>query len=960
MATTAFGPLKITLPSNLPKNEKDLICMLLAGRLKDLFRGRLLCAQLAINDLLKDMTGVDALGGLASALNDLKGALNNFKEISGYNDILNKVNQTLGLVNTVFSLGGLCPSPVRAPRIPDLLGQLNQNLFGQANALLNGLAKVANPTLCLGGGPGGFGVNWNSLDGDLKNLKNLIQQFKNNPAGYASTIAAFEANLKGQARSFKSELARLKSNLSDPLGLNQYKNTAAAIQRAKSVSDGYKVKDSRGIEYENPTKLMIPADVDFVLSRNDAASTKPIQYTVKPVLDYCGNITGYEKVVVSGDPAYAGWNTFPETDAYDPEAFFNDNPTTNPVGTYAQYDFLLKQQGSSVVVLNKKGETLSSISITRGKHYRIGFELVDKSLKLYNGSAVWIDGLTYSQDPEYGKGIEVIIPDASTEYKKGELDWAVLLENPTTPNVLKFKSTDIDITVNIDGPTAIRRSDRVYDVSNAVRKSLFHKSRSIHTADGIDIKLETDMIRTYETLIPSVNSATYSVSTSVVYDEILEIDIDLTTATVIAPLTSGYLISKYIARTDAGFELRELNFFVSSTTSVNSASYGVLITFDSPINISSATKLVDPNSVGANDTSYKIPYQYKLAILEGLSGSLLPVVPTISNSEEMRFRLDSDGANDNIIKFNMTTNDRGLTIPVNEFILEFNIKVDPTDLSRSFTETNPIINSAYFKFIKPNNTGFIESEYKFTNEVGPVPAPTPAPTPGPTPGPTPAPTPSSGVWVFNSALNTCELVTFVAGPVPTYSTESQCRAANGLDGGGGGFVPTPGMVAQRDYFYTNLFSGSGEGNKYIDLRPYTPTNFERQPVASGNGVVYSWLIDGVTFQTALLYDDPVLTTPRLWKFGELTLSQRRTLLEEYGNSFTPPLTFIISGSGPNDPAYTSSTYFDNFLNNKGIEPADGTTFTSNHGDVFTWSSNSWTLTTPWVRPTPSPTPAPTS
>jgi hypothetical protein len=48
-----MSALKLTFPTPLPKNEKDLICMLLAGRLKDLFKGRLVCAQLAIDDLLK-------------------------------------------------------------------------------------------------------------------------------------------------------------------------------------------------------------------------------------------------------------------------------------------------------------------------------------------------------------------------------------------------------------------------------------------------------------------------------------------------------------------------------------------------------------------------------------------------------------------------------------------------------------------------------------------------------------------------------------------------------------------------------------------------------------------------------------------------------------------------------------------------------------------------------------------
>ena len=138
----ATSPLKITFPANLPKNEKDLICMLLAGRLKDLLNGRLVCAQLAIDDLIKDATGVSALGALRDSLVGMKSAINNLKAATGYDSILHGVNQALGQVNNVFSLGGLCPSPVRAPMIPDLLAQLNSNLFGQAGNILNALVKL--------------------------------------------------------------------------------------------------------------------------------------------------------------------------------------------------------------------------------------------------------------------------------------------------------------------------------------------------------------------------------------------------------------------------------------------------------------------------------------------------------------------------------------------------------------------------------------------------------------------------------------------------------------------------------------------------------------------------------------------------------------------------------------------------------------------------------------------------
>ena len=147
----ATSPLKITVNPALPKNEVDIICMLLAGRLRDLWNGKLFCAQLAINDLLKETAGMDALGGLRGALNDLKGGLDAFKSLSGYDAILSKVNQTLSGIGNIFSPGGLCPSPVTPPKIPDVLGQLNQNLFGQAGNILNALAQASTPQMCFGG-----------------------------------------------------------------------------------------------------------------------------------------------------------------------------------------------------------------------------------------------------------------------------------------------------------------------------------------------------------------------------------------------------------------------------------------------------------------------------------------------------------------------------------------------------------------------------------------------------------------------------------------------------------------------------------------------------------------------------------------------------------------------------------------------------------------------------------------
>ena len=330
-----YGALKVSFPANLPRNEKDLICMLLAGRLKDLWNGKLICAQLAIDDLIKDLTGVSALKGLRDSLTKLKGSVDDFKRASGYDKILNGVNQALGQVGNVFSLGGLCPSPVTVPKIPDVLASLNQNLFGQANGILNALAQASNPKVCLGGGPKGFSLDWSKVTGDLKTLKNAIGEFKKNPAGFNATMQAFESNIKNQAKRMNSELKRLEQNLTDPLGINEKRNTASSVQRVKAVSDGFEVKDNKGIVYKNPARLMIPGEVDYVLNRTDPRYTTPIKYVTKPVYDYCGVLVGYTREVITGDPGYIGYDTlFTDLNV--------ETPTANPKATYAEYDFFFK------------------------------------------------------------------------------------------------------------------------------------------------------------------------------------------------------------------------------------------------------------------------------------------------------------------------------------------------------------------------------------------------------------------------------------------------------------------------------------------------------------------------------------------------------------------------------------------------------------------------------------------
>ena len=464
--------------------------MLLAGRLKDLWNGRLFCVELAVNDLIKDTTGVDALGTLKQGLQDLKGAVAGLRAASGYDNMLGKVNQALGSISTVFSLGGLCPSPITPPKIPDVLSQLNQNLFGQANNILNALAKASNPKMCFGGGPNGFGVNWNSMTGDLANLKRAIDAFKNDPAGLKRTISAFERNLESQVRRLNAELDRLGKNLQDPFGINRTQNTVRNIQRASAASDGLTVKDRNGVEYKSPIDTMITGDVDAVLNRTDPLSTQPIVYKTEPVLNYCGEVEGYKRVAVQGDVDYAGWET--DVSLYDEQQL---TPTVNPASTPANFDYTFIEEADTVNVYNNAGELVSEIALERGIAYKIGFKLITTSVQFYDGNSIWYSGLTYTPDPRFGigsgaPGVDVIEPNSEFNpfYDSGEAQWAVQIENPTTPNLLEWRATNGQTgNVVITGSTSIPDADKSYDLDMSFRKGLMYLGKFTQVDSGFSV-----------------------------------------------------------------------------------------------------------------------------------------------------------------------------------------------------------------------------------------------------------------------------------------------------------------------------------------------------------------------------------------------------------------------------------------------------------------------------------------
>jgi hypothetical protein len=662
---------KITLNPALPKNEKDLICALLAGRLRNLFNGRLFCLDLAIGDLIKDASGY-GLTDLVDGLKNLQGSLNDFKNQVGYDKILGSINNALGGIGTVFSLGGLCPSPIRPPQIPDIMPMVNAQLFGQGMNIINALGKVANPKMCFGGGPGGFGVNYNSMPGALSQLKNALSRAANDPAGLNSIAKSFSNNLKMQERRLNAELKRLQTNLSDPLGIQAAKQRAATLRAVNNRGADYKVVDNKGIQHPNAIKSLVPSDT---LSLLNVMDTTPILYKREAVLNYCGEEVGIKMVPVSGDMAYAGWDTNPAAD--NSERPFGQHIL--PAADYAYYDFVIAEQNNVISAYKYNADTkgldvVQSINIQRGFAYRFKLALSTTRMSIVNpavNNEVWANGIEFGyQGPA---GHEVI--EAASGLRLGELDWSVLIENPTTPDNLNLLFTNgTTIPVYITGKTSIPPAEKSYNLSDIVSKAVFFQKESLDSNGVSVVSTRTDVAFNCETNL-TTSQATYTSTQRVNYgtgtntyqyiddpdsddelDKILLLTSKIGTATYTQKIYTNEL---------SGISIKKIVMTINSTHSP--------IEFDNPLTITSDTKL-----------PYKDYYSYRMYLLN------TPYV----YSDETEFTL----LDDTTIRWHLTQQRSGNAA---KGTVMWYYDIDITDAS------NPFVKSVRLEFAQGTNSFYI-------------------------------------------------------------------------------------------------------------------------------------------------------------------------------------------------------------------------------------------------------------
>jgi hypothetical protein len=105
---------------------------------------------------------------------------------------------------------------------------------------------------------------------------------------------------------------------------------------------------------------------------------------------------------------------------------------------------------------------------------------------------------------------------------------------------------------------------------------------------------------------------------------------------------------------------------------------------------------------------YRDHYSYKLSLLTKSGDDFIPIIEPISNSDDTNFELIVDGSKQ-YIRWNLTSYNESQisSVPKNDFILQTDIEIDPSDTSRAFINSNPTEHRLYF-YIKSNDGSAID------------------------------------------------------------------------------------------------------------------------------------------------------------------------------------------------------------------------------------------------------------
>ena len=302
-------------------NLKDMICALLAGQ-GLLLPNFQLCLTVALDELLTN----PLQGALKDALQSLRDGMDSFNDHTGIDNVLKNLNGIISEVGAVGSMINFCADPVNPKSIPNMIEGMFGSFLGKGLNIMDAIGQIGPDNMCGCVGLDGK-FNFSSLNsGALKDINDNLASILDGSFAQGSLdnlvstlgsigddleeIVSLEGLLNGAYSNGGSSLhgGECSSQLGLPRsvgvgtsfsgGVKDATSTAGNLSYAFDKLGGYPVKAEDGTEYNNIFEVLVEPEMLALLKKGNNYQATVTDTT--PIYDYCGNITGYSTVALTG------------------------------------------------------------------------------------------------------------------------------------------------------------------------------------------------------------------------------------------------------------------------------------------------------------------------------------------------------------------------------------------------------------------------------------------------------------------------------------------------------------------------------------------------------------------------------------------------------------------------------------------------------------------------------------